>query len=438
MRVSSLLIASTVLVNASSEAGSGAADYISCVISDGVNSDDRLCASVFGGSHSICGTYTGSLAQVNGAYNRSELVKEDGSLYLQTMTLDYGSYWFITTSSWAQYEENGYVNMERAGGGPWDQLAYAGFDHHDAYHPHNDYSFCNMENPVCPDATNPRRGWKNGGFGTTDYEVGQRFECAIKIECTHRPSCPTAGCGTECCSSRAEWAECQSQYESRGGQRADDYEDSGGECMEHEYHDDGRGCPGGPEGGCRGGCCLGAYDDYCSNNYREGFVCRNNACGDDDCCVPAGTPVGAIVGGVVVALILIVALVCCIVVYCIVRSNQQARARFQQQAATARATAPQPMQAVGAGGIPQPVPHGGGGVQMGSVAAQAQPAPQMMAVAVPAGVGPGAQLMVTGPNGQSLTVVVPDGVGPGQQFMVSMPAPQPVMATATAVPIPMC
>mmetsp|Transcript_34502 Transcript_34502/g.103070 ORF Transcript_34502/g.103070 Transcript_34502/m.103070 type:complete len:307 (+) Transcript_34502:76-996(+) len=49
------------------------------------------------------------------------------------------------------------------------------------------------------------------------------------------------------------------------------------------------GCPGNPSGrgSNSGGCCLGEGSDWCSEHYQEGFVCVNNACGLDDCCVPA-------------------------------------------------------------------------------------------------------------------------------------------------------
>uniref|UniRef100_A0A7S3X0V2 Disintegrin domain-containing protein n=1 Tax=Emiliania huxleyi TaxID=2903 RepID=A0A7S3X0V2_EMIHU len=48
------------------------------------------------------------------------------------------------------------------------------------------------------------------------------------------------------------------------------------------------GCPGNPSGrgSNSGGCCLGEGSDWCSEHYQEGFVCVNNACGLDDCCVP--------------------------------------------------------------------------------------------------------------------------------------------------------
>ena len=62
-------------------------------------------------------------------------------------------------------------------------------------------------------------------------------------------------------------------------------------------------------------------------------------------------------------------------------------------------------------------------------------------VLVPAGHGPGMQLMVRAPNtGQMMTVIIPQGVGPGGQFAVPLPqpprvqygAPQPFVAPRTA------
>jgi len=46
------------------------------------------------------------------------------------------------------------------------------------------------------------------------------------------------------------------------------------------------GCPAGSKGP---GCCLFKLKedpDWCANNYATGTTCVNNACGDDDCCVP--------------------------------------------------------------------------------------------------------------------------------------------------------
>lgn len=187
------------------------------------------------------------------------------------------------------------------------------------------------------------------------------------------------------------------------------------ECDGESYSDDGRGCP----GGCGATmCCLGEYDGWCSDNYRDGFVCENNACGDDDCCVP-GRSIGLIIGLVVAGVLFTICVSIGVAVFCCVKSaNQRARMRFQQQNIAQT--------------IAQTAPYGGGGTQMGAIAAQ--PAQQMMQVIVPAGMGPGSQLTVTSPLGQQMVVTVPNGVGAGQPFMVSMPAPQPVTATAVAVP----
>ena len=50
------------------------------------------------------------------------------------------------------------------------------------------------------------------------------------------------------------------------------------------------GCPHSPSGRGRdsGGCCLfkSDPDGWCGENYWPGYVCENNACGSDDCCVP--------------------------------------------------------------------------------------------------------------------------------------------------------
>ena len=53
-------------------------------------------------------------------------------------------------------------------------------------------------------------------------------------------------------------------------------------------YENGRGCP--YRADCGLGCCLGEYNEWCHDNYKEGFYCENNACGGDDCCVPAGLP----------------------------------------------------------------------------------------------------------------------------------------------------
>ena len=41
-----------------------------------------------------------------------------------------------------------------------------------------------------------------------------------------------------------------------------------------------------------GGCCLGEDEDWCHNNYVEGFICGTNACGEIDCCIPDPCPTG--------------------------------------------------------------------------------------------------------------------------------------------------
>mmetsp|Transcript_39893 Transcript_39893/g.118308 ORF Transcript_39893/g.118308 Transcript_39893/m.118308 type:complete len:301 (+) Transcript_39893:93-995(+) len=66
-------------------------------------------------------------------------------------------------------------------------------------------------------------------------------------------------------------------------------------------------------------------------------------------------------------------------------------------------------------------------------AAQAAEPATVMALPVPAGVGPGTTLQVTAPSGQTLQVVVPPGLGPGQVFQVQLPPVQPVMVAAAVV-----
>lgn len=95
---------------------------------------------------------------------------------------------------------------------------------------------------------------------------------------------------------------------------------------------------------------------------------------------------------------------------------------------------------------------GGGGVQMGQVAPHtcgghvstgvpvmatgvvAAPSMQQMSVQVPVGVVGGQTIAIAGPSGQQYHIVVPAGLSGGDTFTAQIPgAPQPVMATATAV-----
>jgi len=73
-----------------------------------------------------------------------------------------------------------------------------------------------------------------------------------------------------------------------------------------------------------------------------------------------------------------------------------------------------------------------GAAQVIGAAQAAEPA-TVMALPVPAGVGPGTTLQVTAPSGQTLQVVVPPGLGPGQVFQVQLPPVQPVMVAAAVV-----
>lgn len=44
------------------------------------------------------------------------------------------------------------------------------------------------------------------------------------------------------------------------------------------------GCPAGSPGP---GCCLSQDQNWCAENYAHDTICVNNACGDNDCCVPS-------------------------------------------------------------------------------------------------------------------------------------------------------
>jgi len=190
-------------------------------------------------------------------------------------------------------------------------------------------------------------------------------------------------------------------------------------CTQGEIDEwDGRGCPGGPEGGCSGGCCLGEYDDWCSDNYREDWHCANNACGDDDCCVPRATPIVFIVVANIIFLLVIVGIVvaCC---YCRKRHRQQRVQRTPGRDASAASGF-----AMSPGHVTQPC------VATAMAQPIAQPMTQQVMVTCPAGVQPGDALQVAGPGGQVMQVSVPAGVMGGQQFMVQMPAAPVVRAVA--------
>lgn len=54
-----------------------------------------------------------------------------------------------------------------------------------------------------------------------------------------------------------------------------------------------------------------------------------------------------------------------------------------------------------------------------TTAAPLNMADQILAVTIPAGYGPGQQLVVQSPDGQTLQIVIPEGASPGQQIQIS-------------------
>ena len=97
-------------------------------------------------------------------------------------------------------------------------------------------------------------------------------------------------------------------------------------CLEGQAPaSDGRGCPG-QVGGCSGDCCLDQPDNWCGQNYASGTQCVNNACGSDDCCVPAART-GAIIGAIVGLIVLFAfVLACACFMTSMRRKNQRASA----------------------------------------------------------------------------------------------------------------
>ena len=205
----------------------------------------------------------------------------------------------------------------------------------------------------------------------------------------------------------------------------------GGVWTEPNTHDRVAGCPctaynGQPSGDGRdsGGCCLGSHDNWCSENYESGFVCENNACGNDDCCVPQLSAAGYFI--ILLFLGTIVSIICCVVA-CIVKACNRPPQTFSS-----------------GGGVPQQpaVPGVQPGIQMtampgipaATVGAAIVPQNNSVVVTCPPGLRPGDPMDVVGPNGQAFQVQVPAGVAEGGQFMAMVPTPQPIVATAVAMP----
>ena len=235
-----------------------------------------------------------------------------------------------------------------------------------------------------------------------EYVVPAGYDLQTTYRCTSQDSTICAGYVQAC-------------YELACGEcEACEVGQDSSECPANDWNDDGRGCP----GKCSGGCCIGEDDNWCSDNYREGFVCRNNVCGDDDCCTPSPL-VGIIV--VLALFFCAVTIVCltlqrCIKKGCAPREQEQARTAAQSTSSAAQL---------------------GGGVAMAPVGipmAIAQPIapPNSMMVVCPPGVPPGGTLVVTTPTGEQVQASVPIGVVEGQQFLVQLAAPP--VAVAQAVP----
>lgn len=354
----------------------------------------------------ICGEYVGLIS-----HNHSELVRTDSQRYLQSTTIVgddfHAGYWFIATSSWAEYETDGYFYLEQhPDRGPWDGFLYVQY--------HEKSAFCNAENPTCPGVS--------GAYGDVDghwypggaWDGGELGGCDVRLECSGGRA------GAECCASEVAYGECVEDWDAEPTPTpaCDEYDE--------RYVGDGRGCPGN-EGGCSGGCCLSESSEWCSDNYRQGYVCVNNACGDDDCCIR--NPLPAVLVGIAIFFVLLISVAMCITRYCCrCCKQQQRRQTVQQHAATgAGSTSGIPMATTAERRTEVDTPV----VPMGTpVAAQAVPvAPAMTSVMVqcPPGVRPGDTVQVAGPTGQVMHVTVPGGVAEGQQFMVQMPAAPPVV-----------
>ena len=186
---------------------------------------------------------------------------------------------------------------------------------------------------------------------------------------------------------------------------------------------DGRGCP--PvEGRCaiEQGCCIGKSEDWCSVNFKDGYVCEdrgtNRGCELADCCVPnyAGTIIG-IVGGALAGIV-VIAVIVVIVGIRRRQKRQQQRAVTQSQTRelTQATLQTRPTKAA------QP-----------TAVAAAPPPMTTMDVTCPPGCKEGDQVRIQSPSGQVIQVAVPPGVSPGQVFRAQVPAPTTVATASVAM-----
>ena len=186
---------------------------------------------------------------------------------------------------------------------------------------------------------------------------------------------------------------------------------------------DGRGCP--PvEGRCdefSAGCCMGKSEDWCSVNFKDGYVCQEHGCpggGNSYCCVPsnAGTIIG-IVGGALAGIV-VIAVIVVIVGIRRRQKRQQQRAVTQSQTRelTQATLQTRPTKAA------QP-----------TAVAAAPPPMTTMDVTCPPGCKEGDQVRIQSPSGQVIQVAVPPGVSPGQVFRAQVPAPTTVATASVAM-----
>ena len=194
-------------------------------------------------------------------------------------------------------------------------------------------------------------------------------------------------------------------------------------CPDWEGGRDGRGCP--PvEGRCaiEQGCCIGKSEDWCSVNFKDGYVCEdrgtNRGCELADCCVPnyAGTIIG-IVGGALAGIV-VIAVIVVIVGIRRRQKRQQQRAVTQSQTRelTQATLQTRPTKAA------QP-----------TAVAAAPPPMTTMDVTCPPGCKEGDQVRIQSPAGQVIQVAVPPGVSPGQVFRAQVPAPTTVATASVAM-----
>ena len=189
---------------------------------------------------------------------------------------------------------------------------------------------------------------------------------------------------------------------------------------------DGRGCP--PvEGRCdiASGCCMqiqeGTFkkeyisEDWCSVNFKDGYVCQERGCGTD-CCVPsnnAGTMIG-IVGGALAGIVVIAVIVG-------IRRRQK---RQQQRAVTQSQTRELTQATAGLQTRPTKAAQ--------PTAVAAAPPMTTMDLTCPPGCKEGDPVQVQSPIGQVYQVAVPAGVSAGQVFQVQVPAPTTVATASVA------